>query len=295
MPVMPPPRIYTCNWTLLPVMDVVEAARFTARDGFAGIELEATPLGFWPTTVAAATIDELVAIGRNEGIAYSVHAPDSINPATDQPEARTRDRQIFCRLLEMAVRLSSPVVGIHPGVAHALFALERHQRPFEVGRYSRDALIGEARKRAVATYVEWADLCREAGLTLTVENEVHVRHSVAPTAEILAELIGRASRENIKVNLDTGHAHIGAGLLEEFRILEDLIVHMHLDDGRNPGVSEHLPLGEGRADFSPLAQFIARLQGAAVLEIYAPDRPVEATRASRDYLLRVLSETGALE
>jgi sugar phosphate isomerase/epimerase len=68
---------------------------------------------------------------------------------------------------------------------------------------------------------------------------------------------------------------------------------MHLNDGRTPGVSEHLPLGEGRADFSPLASFIADMQGAAVLEIYAPDRPIQATKASRDYLLRVLRDAGA--
>jgi sugar phosphate isomerase/epimerase len=291
---MPTPRIFTCNWTLFPAMDVVEAARFTAREGFAGIELEATPLGFWPTTVPATTLDALVAIGAAEGIAYSVHAPDCLNPATDQPEARARDREIFRRLLEMARRLSSPVVGIHPGVAHALFALERHRRPIEVARFDREALTAEARRRAVDTYVEWGDLCREAGLTLTVENEVHVRHTVAPTAEILAELIGKTGRDNIKVNLDTGHAHIGAGLLEEFGALQDLIVQMHLDDGRGSGVSEHLPLGEGDADFAPLARFMGQFRGALVLEIYAPDRPAEATRASRDHLLRVLRESGAL-
>lgn len=276
-------------------MDVIEAARFTAREGFAGIELESTPLGFWPTTVPSSTIRELVYIGKNEGVGYSVHAPDSINPATDQPETRTRDREIFRRLLDMAVRLSSPVVGIHPGVVHALFALERHKTPFDVRRYSRDSLISEARRRAVDTYSEWGELCRDAGLTLTVENEVHVRHTVAPTAEILGEMIRKTGRKNVRVNLDTGHAYIGAGLLEEFGVLQELIVHMHLNDGQSPGLSEHLPLGRGRADFSPLAHFIANMQGAAVLEIYAPNDPVLATRESRDYLLRVLQEAAVSE
>lgn len=286
------PRIYTCNWTLFPVMDVVEAARFTAREGFAGIELEAVPLGFWPTTVPPTRLRELAGIGKGEGIGYSVHAPDHLNPATDQPEVKTRDREVFRRLLEIAARLESPALGIHPGVAHTLFALERRGVPFEVERYRRDSLVADARKRAVDTYVEWSDLCREAGLTLTVENEVHVRHSVAPTVEILAELIGKAARANLRVNLDTGHACIGAGLAEEFGVLRDLIVHLHLNDGRTPGVSEHLPLGEGCADFAPLAPFIARMPGAAVLEIHAPDRPVQATKESRDYLLRVLREAG---
>ena len=285
---MTKPNIFTCNWTMFPVMDVVEAACFTAREGFSGMELECNPLGFWPTTISQSTIGELAAIRESEGIGYTVHAPDVINPATDQPETKVRDNEIFKRLVELATRLSSPVVGIHPGVVNTLFGLERRGVPFTTERYSREELSADGRKRAVETYAEWGDLCAEAGLTLTVENEVHVRHTVAPTVEILAEMIKSTVRKNIKANLDTGHAYIGAGLAEEFNVLKDLIVHIHLDDGRTPGVSEHLPLGEGRADFSPLADFIANMEGAVVLEIYAPERPVQAPLESRNYLLNVL-------
>ncbi len=269
-------------------MDTVEAARFTAREGFAGIELESTPLGFWPTTLSQSIVRELATIGKGEGIRYTVHAPDSINPATDLPEAKGRDNEVFRRLVELAKRLSSPVVGIHPGVIHTLFALERRGVPFTIERYNRDDLVVKGRKQAMETYVAWGDLCAEAGLKLTVENEVHVRHSVAPTAEILAQMVEETGRDNIKVNFDTGHAYIGAGLAEEFNVLKGHIVQMHLDDGRAPGVSEHLPLGEGLADFSALADFMATMEGALVLEIYAPDRPVEATLQSRDYLLELI-------
>jgi sugar phosphate isomerase/epimerase len=282
------PNIFTCNWTMFPVMDVVEAARFTARERFSGMELECDPLGFWPTTISESTVRELVAIKESEGIGYTVHAPDVINPATDQPETKVHDNEIFKRLVELATRLSSPVVGIHPGVVNELSCLERRGVPFATDRYNREELAEDGRKRAVETYAEQGDLCAEAGLTLTVENEVHVRNTVAPTVEILTDLIKNTGRDNIKANLDTGHAYIGAGLSEEFDVLRNLIVHMHLDDGRTPGVSEHLPLGEGRADFSPLADFICRMEGAVVLEIYAPERPVQATLDSREYLLNLV-------
>ncbi|NIO09595.1 MAG: TIM barrel protein, partial [Anaerolineales bacterium] len=180
-------------------MDTVEAARFTAREGFAGIELESTPLGFWPTTLSQSIVRELATIGKGEGIRYTVHAPDSINPATDLPEAKGRDNEVFRRLVELAKRLSSPVVGIHPGVIHTLFALERRGVPFTIERYNRDDLVVKGRKQAMETYVAWGDLCAEAGLKLTVENEVHVRHSVAPTAEILAQMVEETGRDNIKV------------------------------------------------------------------------------------------------
>jgi sugar phosphate isomerase/epimerase len=283
------PRIFTCNWTLFPIMDTVAAARLSAREGFAGIELECDPLGFWPTTVAAATVAELAAIGAAEGLAYTVHAPDDLNPATALPDQRTRDDEIFKRLVDLARRLKSPVVGIHPGVVEGLFDLERKGVPFATERFDRDELARDARKRAIETYVRWADLTAEAGLVLTIENEVHVHHSAAPTVDILADLIEATGRDDIKANLDTGHAFIGAGLAEEFAVLRDRIVHIHLNDGRAKGISEHLPLGEGVADFAPLASFMNDFEGALVLEIYAPDRPLDALLESREHLKGILA------
>ncbi len=286
---MTEPRIFTCNWTLFPIMDTVAAARLSAREGFAGIELECDPLGFWPTTIAAATVADLAAIGEGEGLAYTVHAPDDLNPATALPDQRTRDDEIFKSLVDLAQRLKSPVVGIHPGVVEGLFGLERKGVPFATERFDRDELARDARMRAVETYVRWAGLTAEAGLTLTIENEVHVHHSAAPTAEVLADLVEATGRDDIKVNLDTGHAFIGAGLAEEFAVLRDRIVHIHLNDGRAKGVSEHLPLGEGVADFAPLASFMNDFEGALVLEIYAPNRPLEALLESRDHLKGILA------
>jgi len=72
--------------------------------------------------------------------------------------------------------------------------------------------------------------------------------------------------------------------------LRDAIVHVHLNDGRKMGVSEHLSLGEGVADFSPMAGFMNTFGGALVLEIYAPDRPLEATLESRDFILDVVAQ-----
>lgn len=282
-------NLYACNWTLMPAMDTAEMIRFAAREGFAGLELECGPLYFWPTAIDAGEVRELRRIADGEGVGLSVHAPDHINPATPLSEDRARDAELVRRLIDLAVGLESPVVGIHPGVAVELFCLERRGKPFETPRHSREAIMASSRTRAVDTIAEWADWCGSAGLTLTVENEVHVRHTVAPTAGVLRDMIEAAARPNLKVNLDTGHAYCGGGLAEEFATLEDHIVHFHLDDGDTPGESQHLVLGEGEADFAVLAPFLKSFGGIAALEVYAPERPVEATLASRDYLLRVLA------
>ncbi len=283
-------RIYTCNWPLMPVMDTPEMLRFTAREGFAGIELECGPLYFWPTTVTNEEARDLLSIAKGEGIELSVHAPDHINPASHLPEDRTRDDELIKRLIDLAVRLESPVVGIHPGVANELFDLERRKVAFDSANFDRNKIMTVARDLAVQTIAGWADLCADAGLVLTVENEVHVRHSVATDAKVLRGMIEGAARPNLKINLDTGHAYCADGLAEEFGVLEDLIVHFHMNDGDTPGDSQHLPLGEGEADFSVLAPFLKNFGGIAVLEIYAPARPIEAILASRDFLLRVMAE-----
>ena len=100
-----------------------------------------------------------------------------------------------------------------------------------------------------------------------------MHHTVAPTATLVREMVEATGRDNVKVNLDTGHAFINGGLEEEFTVLKDHIVHVHLNDGRTSGVSEHLPLGEGMVDLAPLAPFMIAFDGALALEIYAPTGP----------------------
>ena len=281
------PRVFTCTWTLLPVMDEIEAARFTAREGFAGMEIQCNELGVWPTTVAPSTVAELVAIGKGEGIDYTFYPSGSLNPATALPEDRARDKEFIKRAVDVAQRLGSPVVCVHPGVADELFNLERKGVPFESDRFNRERLLADARRRAVETIVEWADTAAQADLVIPVENEGHVRHTVAPTATLVREMVEATGRDNVKVNLDTGHAFINDGLKEEFTVLKDRIVHVHLNDGRKMGVSEHLSLGAGVADFSPMAEFMNTFGGALVIEVYVPGRPIEATLESREFILGV--------
>ncbi|MDP6786118.1 MAG: sugar phosphate isomerase/epimerase family protein [Rhodospirillales bacterium] len=284
---MTKPRVFTCTWTVLSVMDEIEAARFTAREGFAGMEIQCNPLGLWPTTASRSTIDELIAIGDGEGIEYTFYPSGLLNPATELPEERARNREFLKRSVDLAQRLDSPMLCIHPGVAEELFSLERKGVPFESDRFDRRRLLADARRRAVEAIAEWAEAAAQADLIIPVENEGHVHHTVAPTAALVRQMVEATGRDNVKVNLDTGHSFINQGLEEEFTVLRDHIVHVHLNDGRKMGVSEHLSLGTGLADFSPMAEFMNTFGGALVLEIYAPDRPIEATLESRDFILGV--------
>ena len=138
----------------------------------------------------------------------------------------------------------------------------------------------------------WADLAAPMGVTIVVENDVHVRHTAARAARSLAALVEAMKRPNVKFNFDAGHAFLGAGLREEFDVLEHLIGHYHLDDSATPDISDHLPLGEGTVPFPSIARRLGSSDAALAIEIYAPERAVEATLASRDYILNVIREAG---
>jgi sugar phosphate isomerase/epimerase len=269
-------------------MGPVEAARFAARQNFQGLEIDCEPLDFWPGLVSAATLRELTALRDGEGIGFTLHEESVVNAATGLPEEALADAEKIRHLVEVAARLSSPVLAVHPGVVRELDALERHGRPFATTRFDREALARRGWERAVERIAVWANIAASAGITLVVENEVHTRHTAAPTAEALAAMVEATGRQNVRVNFDTGHAFIGAGLMEEFTALQRHIAYVHLDDNTSK-VSDHLPLGTGRVDFPSIAGFLATVDAALVIEIYAPDRPEAAMLESRDYLLRVIA------
>ena len=286
------PRIYAHCWTLLPVMNAVEAARFAADNGFQGLEVFCNPLNFWPGMIPEATLAELAAIARGEGLGLSLYACSTVNPATGLAELRTFNDDTMERMLDVCGRIGSTVLCIHPGSIAEFDYLGRKGVPFQTKRFDREDFLREGQQRAVEAITRWADLAAPIGVTIVVENDVHVRHTAAPTAESLAAMVTAAERPNIKVNFDTGHAFIGAGLIEELDVLKPHIGHLHLDDNSTPEVSDHLPLGEGAIDFSSIGDFIGTADAALTLEIYAPDRPVEATLASRDYILGVIAGAG---
>jgi sugar phosphate isomerase/epimerase len=285
------PRIYAHFWTLQPIMGVVEAARFSARERFSGLEIPCDPLDFWPGEIPASALEALAAIRDGEGLSCALYAQAEINPAARSAEERRANEDMVRRAIETAVALSSPVLCLHPGIVSELSLLERRDLPYETSRFDRAEIRQAGWARAVDAIAGWAGLAEQAGLTLVVENEVHTKYTAAPRAEDLADMIAAIGRPNVRVNFDTGHAFVGAGLREELSILEPDIAHVHLNDNATRR-GDHLPLGEGAVDFHSIAPFLAGLNGILSLEIYAPDRPVEATLRSRDQLLDVIAQAG---
>ena len=286
------PRIYACTWTLQPVMGPVDAARFACTHAFDGLEIQSSVLDFWPGSGSKRLVRELCAIGQGEGLRYTFYGQAALNPATRTPESRHANAEMIKHAVAAAVALSSPLLSVHPGVVLELGTLERHGRPYATSRFDRAQLLRDGWQRAVETLAQWAELAADAKLLLMIENEAHVHHTTTPTAASLAAMITAIDQSNVRVNFDTGHAFIGEGIQQELAVLQPHIGHLHLNDNRGD-VSEHLPLGAGAADFPAIARFLATVDAALVLEIYAPERPVEALLESRDYLTALFRATAS--
>ena len=232
---------------------------------------------------------EIDTIARGEDLGISLYGCSKVNPATGLEGDRTYNDDLMERMLDVCAKIGATVLCIHPGTIAGFGNLERKGVAFHIERFDRDELLSDGQQRSVEAIAKWADLAAPVGATIVVENDVHVRHTAAPSAEALAAIVTAVDRPNIKVNFDTGHAFIGAGLTEELDVLKPHIGHFHLDENSTPQASEHLTLGEGAVDFLSIAACLATADAALSIEIYAPDRPVEATLASRDYILGVIA------
>jgi sugar phosphate isomerase/epimerase len=239
-----------------------------------------------------AFLAEIDTIARGEDLGISLYGCSKVNPAAGLENDRTYNDDLIERMLDVCAKIGATILCIHPGTIAGFGYLERKGVPFHSDRFDREELLSDGQQRSVEAITKWADLAAPIGVTIVVENDVHVRHTAAPTVEALAAMVTAAGRPNVKVNFDTGHAFIGAGLIEELDVLKGHIGHFHLDDNSTPEVSDHLPLGEGTIDFPSIAEFLGTADAALSIEIYAPDRPIEATLASRDYILGVIAGAG---
>ncbi len=270
-------------------MGPIEAARFAVEHGFEGLELHCNPLDLWPGVIAPATLVELAAIAREDGLRYSLYGCGTLNAATSLPELQALNHNTIVRMLDLAEAVRAHVICLHPGTVTELESLERKGVAFDTERFDRTQLVRQGWEHAVAALTRWAGLAAPRGVMLVIENDAHTPHTAAPSAQMLADMVRTVDSPNVRVNFDTGHAFIAGGLEEELEALRPYIAHVHLDDNSTAYSSEHLPLGEGAIDFSAVSNFLSRIEAALVLEIYAPQRPIEATLQSREYLLRLLS------
>lgn len=186
--------------------------------------------------LGAAPGAELAAYGERfaaAGLAVTVHGPfHDLNPGALEPLVLAATATRFRQTLDAAAALGARLVVFHPGYD-----------PWKYG--GQDHLWLEQSREF---WPPLLDQARAAGITVALENIFEVHPGT------IADLLEAIDRPEFGHCLDIGHWHLFARdtpLGEWLERLGPRIVHVHLHDNRGRA-DDHLPIGEGRIDFTDL-------------------------------------------
>lgn len=206
---------------------------------------------------------------RTSGLLVYVHAPYLVNPASLNPEVRSRSRQAIVEQAEAALRVAAKGLVVHGGHPTGSGTVE-------------DGIRG------------WLEVLEglELPVKLLVENTAGGNAAVARRFDAFARLHEAltGAGHNIGVCLDTCHAHAGGeellGMCDRVRAFAGTIDLVHANDSRDQfdsGRDRHANLGDGACGLDAVAAVVAAAGCPAVVEtpggVDAMRRDLEALRA----------------
>jgi len=189
---------------------------------------------------------------RDSGLTVFVHAPYLLNPASINPEVRSKTRRALIAQSEAAARIGASGLVVHGG------------HPTGEGDV-RDGIAG------------WVEVLHGLDLPvrLLIENTAGGKAAVARSFDAFAALYGALhdAGHNIGICLDTCHAHAGGEELvhacKRLRSFAGKIDLVHANDSRDPfnsGRDRHANLGAGACGLEAVAQVVAEAGCPAVVE-----------------------------
>jgi deoxyribonuclease-4 len=205
---------------------------------------------------------------RTSGLLVYVHAPYLVNPASLNPEVRSRSRQAIVEQAEAALRVAAKGLVVHGGHPTGSGTVE-------------DGIRG------------WLEVLEglELPVKLLVENTAGGNAAVARRFDAFARLHEALTwaGHDIGVCLDTCHAHAGGeellGMCDRVRAFAGTIDLVHANDSRDPfdsGRDRHANLGDGACGLDAVAAVVAAAGCPAVVEtpggVDAMRRDLEALR-----------------
>jgi sugar phosphate isomerase/epimerase len=180
----------------------------------------------------------------------------AVNIAELQPVRRQESLDELRRALEVAERIPFRFAVQHVGVSGEAF----DPRKLDAARASLDVLQAFARPRGVQLLVE------------NIPNELS-------TPERLRELIDAPGSRELRVCFDTGHAHLGGGVVPAFERLRELVVSTHVHDNGGAADDHRFPF-QGTIDWDATLRAFAAGPPALPLQFELRDhgefaRPLE--------------------
>ncbi len=219
--------------TLVECADIFECCDTAKRYGLNFVEINMSFPQYLPSALSA---EELIRITERDGIFYTIHADEMLNPFDFNPEVSRCYFEVFRETIRFALKIGAPVINMHllkgvyvtlPGKVILLTDVYREQY-FE--RVKQFILMCE---EEIGT----------ANLKIAIENV----DSNPFTSSQLEALKLFMESPVFGLTLDTGH-ELCLGFTDSHVYAEypEKLVHMHLHDAK--GKSAHLPLGTAEVD-----------------------------------------------
>jgi sugar phosphate isomerase/epimerase len=236
--------------TLRPILDVLDAL---APIGVTGVELGTPPRHFdpWQNGQVLAVKERL---GSSTLRAISIHAPFGGLLDLSDPNAHHRHAAIGAIMAAARAlkQLGGRIIVVHPT---------------DVVRHGADV---DGRLHACADSLHsLSEICRQEDMTLAIESPLP--HLIGGHPDEFAWLL-RHVDGSAGVCLDTGHTALGHHWRRFVDVAGSRLVHVHASDNHGQ-YDDHLPPGEGRLEWSAIAQSLrdAAFAGWIMLELRCPE------------------------
>lgn len=226
--------------TLVECRDIFECRDAAVENGLDFIEINMSFPQYLPSALSAKALLEIT---RKDGIFYTIHADEMLNPFDFNPKVSASYFDVMRDTIRFAIKVGVPVINMHllKGVYVTL--------PGKV------ILLSDVyRKQYLARVLEFIKMCEDEignnALKIAIENV-----DSNPFTESQLEALKMFMKSPVfALTLDTGHelcldfedSHV-------FKEYPDKLCHLHLHDAR--GKSAHLPLGTAEVSvFDKLSQ-----------------------------------------
>jgi sugar phosphate isomerase/epimerase len=169
----------------------------------------------------------------------TVHAPFfDLNPGALDPMIRQVTFQRFCQTLHLAEQLNAHLMVIHPGV--------------DKWRYPNLEKTWIA--LAMEFFVPLVEMAAACNCRLALENIYE------ESPETLVHLVNGLDSSWFGHCFDVGHWHLfgKTPMASWLEAISPRLLHLHLHDNSGQA-DDHLPVGEGTIDFTPLQTILHRL------------------------------------
>ncbi len=220
-------------------------------------------------------------LAESSGMALALHAPfSSVNIAALNSGIRAESIKQYMDAVDLLADLGGRVVVVHNG-SYILPRFDEDKAP-EAFKIQWDMNVDSLKK--VAARAE------ERGVMLCLENVGFEPDLIDDSVEHMLKIREQVGFESMRFCIDIGHARLNNELDLAIEKMGPYAGHVHFTDNFGER-DDHLIIGEGNFDYSPILDFIKSFDGIVTLEVIKVGVDPSPAEISRERVKKILAES----